>query len=419
MKYNRLRGKQDYYRPGSYGQRLSEGRRQSEGQYPSDGQYPSEGRGAPQQGGGYPAQGGSPYTPRQGGGYPSQGGMPYAPGQNGTNYAGTSYPSRTYAPRTGRYASKPVNGGLYKLVSGLAGMLLSVILLAMTVIFIFFTASGGAKPVKDISRVKPGYEGKNGVRLSSLAELTGFSMLGEKQYTLTSAVPCTQPNPYMNGGDYTHSQLNAGRGLMYGIDVSSRNGSINWLSVRVSGIDFAILRAGSRGYTEGAIYEDKAFDTNARCALNAGVKIGAYFYSQATNEQEILQEAEVLLRRVKGYRMDMPVVLDFEFAEVDTGGEGGRLYDAHLSVEQATDMCLLFCRTVREAGYEPMVYANSYMLNNCVDAQRLAAEAKIWIAYPSAELKYGGTNDMWQYTWSGKVPGVRGSVDMDFGYYDR
>ena len=214
---------------------------------------------------------------------------------------------------------------------------------------------------------------------------------------------------------YFHNEALKGKTCAYGIDVSSRQGAVNWLLCRNDGVEFAFLRAGSRGYTEGGIFEDAMFDANAAAANTVGVRIGAYFYSQATNVEEIIEEANVIIRRVKGYDIDLPLVLDFEYADVE-GRVGGRLYEANLSVEEATAMCLAFCDTIRAAGYEPAVYANSFMLNNRLDAERIAQECDIWIAYPDVTNPYEGEYTYWQYTWTGKIDGIKGSVDCNFWY---
>ncbi|MBE6753716.1 MAG: hypothetical protein E7559_05105 [Ruminococcaceae bacterium] len=230
---------------------------------------------------------------------------------------------------------------------------------------------------------------------------------------LTEDVPSTySPFTYKY---YFHNSAKNGTTCAYGIDVSSRQGAVNWFLCRDDGVEFAFLRAGSRGYSEGGMFEDAAFDANIACANAVGVKVGAYYYSQATNVEEILQEADVLLRRVSGHRIDLPLVLDFEYADVE-GRVGGRLYDAKLSVEDATEMCLAFCERIRSAGYQPAVYANTSMLNKQLDAARLAQECDIWVAYPGIENPYGGEYTYWQYTWQGRVDGIAGAVDCNFWY---
>lgn len=316
-----------------------------------------------------------------------------------------------------------INAGTYRPITGLAGMLLSAVLLMLVIVFVLSTSSGRHISPPELWVTEPEYIAKNGIEIASLNALLDFTIfdeMGERSNGyipkfLSYIEPYQLDNPYMDNNAYTHYQGNAGRRLTYGVDVSSKQGGINWFSVRRERIEFAMIRAGSRGYSKGQLYEDSAFDTNVRSALVTGIKTGAYIYSQATNKEEIMEEAELILRRVGSYRMDMPIVLDFEFADVD-GKEGGRLYEADLSVDEATEMCLLFCRTVREAGFEPMIYANMNMLGEHLDADRLAEEAQIWIAYPSAEQKYNGVHSMWQYSWKGRIPGIAGDVDMDFGY---
>ena len=210
------------------------------------------------------------------------------------------------------------------------------------------------------------------------------------------------------GGTYVHNgRYGTGYKIINGIDVSYHNRTINWNAVKSSGIDYAMIRVGYRGYGSGNLNEDVKFRENIQGALNAGLKVGVYFFSQAITRTEAVEEAEYVLKRISGYNITLPVVIDFEYAS----GNTGRLYQANLSRDKATSICRNFCRTVEEAGYKAMVYANKSMLENNLDAGNLSSMYKIWLAHYTTKTNYSGAYDVWQYTSKGSVNGVSGNVD--------
>ena len=164
------------------------------------------------------------------------------------------------------------------------------------------------------------------------------------------------------------------------IDVSRYQYSINWLKVKNSGIDYAFIRAGFRGYGDsGSLNVDTYYKENMREALAAGVEVGVYFFSQAITEKEAVEEAKYVLNLLKGYDVYLPVVIDYEYAS-DGNGLAGRLYKAGLSKSKMTSICKAFCATVEEQGYTAMVYADKNMLEKKLNAAEIAKDYKIWLA---------------------------------------
>ncbi len=215
---------------------------------------------------------------------------------------------------------------------------------------------------------------------------------------------------------YTHASKFDGYEILRGIDVSVWQGTINWNAVKASGVDFVIIRVGYRGYGESStLKEDSNFRTNIQGALDADLDVGVYIYSQAITTSEAIEEAEYVLSRIEGYNITYPVVIDYEYASVN-GSAGGRLYDAHLSRQTATDVCNAFCDRVANEGYRPMVYANKSMLSNNLYASQISSKYDIWLANYTTETDYEGDYTCWQYTSSGYVDGISGRVDMDFWY---
>ena len=199
-----------------------------------------------------------------------------------------------------------------------------------------------------------------------------------------------------------------------GIDISHHNGTVNWEKVKAAGIDFTIIRMAYRGYgSAGNIKTDNNAFTNLENAKAAGLDVGVYFFSQAITKAEAIEEANYILNLIKGYDIDLPVVMDFEY----TAGEDGRLYAAGLTKRQKTNICLAFCETVEAAGYDAMVYANKSMLNNGLYADEIDSKYEIWLAEWTASASYDNDYTYWQYTSDGSVDGVPSSrVDMNVRY---
>jgi len=200
---------------------------------------------------------------------------------------------------------------------------------------------------------------------------------------------------------------------LLGIDVSSYQGNINWNKVKAAGVDYAIIRLGYRGYGTGAVMLDTKFHTNMKNAASAGIPTGVYFYSQAINEEEAIEEAETVIKNLKGYNISYPVVFDME--EVNDDPEDVRT--SQLTPKQRTDITIAFCERIREAGYTPMVYGNiSWMIMN-LEFERLEEYDK-WFAQYFKQPFFPYEFAMWQYTPNGKIDGIEGGVDLNMGFVD-
>ena len=220
------------------------------------------------------------------------------------------------------------------------------------------------------------------------------------------------------GEGYAHDPKFSNHTVRHGIDVSYYQKNIDWNAVKASGVEFVFVRVGYRGYAQpGNMAVDPYAKQNLQGAINAGLKVGAYVFSQAVNEAEAIQEAQFALQQVAGYNITMPIVMDFEYAYYSNGAEG-RLAAAHLSRDQHTAIVNAFGATIRNAGYEPMIYANKSMLENSLNSWSIPY--KIWLArYPQSapfEAGYGGNYEFWQYTSGGYVNGIAGRVDCNFWY---
>ena len=194
-----------------------------------------------------------------------------------------------------------------------------------------------------------------------------------------------------------------------GIDVSKWNKEIDWDRVKGAGIEFAIIRAGYRGSVTGSLVEDPYFVTNMKGASASGISTGVYFFTQAVNEVEAVEEASAVLKLIQGYQINCPIF-------IDTEGAGGNGRADGLDPETRTLVCEAFCRTIENAGYTAGVYASRNWYNNNLYTNRLDRYC-IWLAeYRSVPL-YQGYYQMWQYTSKGTVDGIQGNVDMNISYF--
>lgn len=193
-----------------------------------------------------------------------------------------------------------------------------------------------------------------------------------------------------------------------GIDVSKWNGDIDWDKVKNAGVEFAIVRAGYRGSVTGSLVEDPYFKTNMQAAAASGVPTGVYFFTQAVNEVEAVEEASAVLQLIAEYQLDYPIYIDTEGAGGDGRADG-------LDVETRTLVCEAFCRTIENAGCRAGVYASRNWLNNNLKTDRLD-QYQIWLAEYRKVPLYQGYYQMWQYTSKGKVDGISGNVDINISY---
>lgn len=217
--------------------------------------------------------------------------------------------------------------------------------------------------------------------------------------------------------DYDYSNLESYDGNKYyvkgsnvvsamGIDVSESQNSINWSKVAASGIDFAMVRLGYRGYTEGKVQKDASYATNIKEAKAAGLKVGVYFFSQATTEDEAREEAKYVVDHLGSTQLDYPVVFDLETDVNDNART------KNLTSDEITAVALAFCQTIEDAGYTPMVYLNKEAATHKFDLSQLQSYP-LWYAEYNDTPTLGFDFAMWQYTENGTAFGVDGDVDLD------
>ena len=188
-----------------------------------------------------------------------------------------------------------------------------------------------------------------------------------------------------------------------GIDVSEHQYDIDWEAVKAAGIEFAIIRAGYRGYTEGKLNEDAWFRENVREASDAGLQVGIYFFSQALNDEEAAEEADYLISILEEYkdRISLPVFFDWENIATDEARTEGRL------AQGLTSMAISFCKKLQEAGYQAGVYASRTIAYYNYDLEELDDSGiALWINGIGSYPDFYWSHDCWQYSVTGQCDGV-------------
>lgn len=236
----------------------------------------------------------------------------------------------------------------------------------------------------------------------------GWQTIDGKMYYYTEDYKKVTGEQVIMGAKYVFDVdgvLKSTTGIM-GIDVSKWNGTIDWNQVKASGIEYVIIRCGYRGSSAGGLIEDPKYKVNIDGATKAGLKVGVYFFSQAVDEVEAVQEASMVLSLIKGYKITYPIFLDVE-------ASGGRA--DNISKETRTAVCKAFCKTIQNSGYTAGIYANKTWLTSKIDTSQLG-NYKIWLAQYAAQPTYTGRYEIWQYKDSGSVPGISGHVDLNLSY---
>lgn len=224
----------------------------------------------------------------------------------------------------------------------------------------------------------------------------------------------------MFDSDYDYSKLTT-TGLFYdysfngqsvpkGIDVSEHNSTIDWQEVKDSGISFAYLRIGYRGTQTPTIAMDKMYTANLKAATNVGIKLGVYFFSQATTVEEAKEEAQFVLDNLGDADISYPIAFDFE----PQGDGTDRI--SNLTPEEKTAVAKAFCETINEGGYQAIIYGNQHdlQLYNLVDLASWGFWYAEYDSHPTYTIKYG----IWQYSSEGTVPGIEGPVDLNLDMID-
>lgn len=201
------------------------------------------------------------------------------------------------------------------------------------------------------------------------------------------------------------------KGKTFGVDVSKYQKNIDWEQIKKAGVSFVIVRIGYRGYgASGALVLDPMFEEHFTNVKNAGLKVGVYFFSQATTEEEAKEEAFACAYVLNGRKLDYPIFFDTEAS----GAANGSGRADGLGVADRTKCAVAFCEEVKANGYKPGVYASTLWYRNRVDLSSLT-KYTIWNAH------YGVASSpidcaLWQGTCTARLPGYKGDLDVNISY---
>lgn len=208
--------------------------------------------------------------------------------------------------------------------------------------------------------------------------------------------------------------------ITFGIDVARYQGTIDWAQVAASGVEFAMVRVGYRMDKSREIVADSNARYNMQEAQKNGIKLGAYFFSTAVNEEEAKAEADWTADYISQYQITYPVAFDCEGFEREDSAQYG------LSASQRTDIAIAFLNRIYERGYTPMFYSSMHEMTGDAkwETSRIEKNYRIWVSqYPSApypqteKSSYQGVHAMWQYTNRGTVAGISQPVDVNIAYF--
>lgn len=229
-------------------------------------------------------------------------------------------------------------------------------------------------------------------------------------------------NPYLeqNTYDYTNLQMKAdkmsyydnGRNVSYlGLDLSKYNGDVDFEALKSEGIDFVMIRLGSRGYGSGQITLDEKFEENITKAIGAGLEVGVYFFSQAITAEEAVEESNFIVQTLANYKITYPIAFDMEYVQND------KARIEALSRDEKTAVAKAFLQNTKVAGYQPMIYGTKEWLIREIDLTKLT-EYDIWLSQQKDIPDYPYKFQMWQYSLKGKIGGVSGDVGLNISFVD-
>ena len=237
----------------------------------------------------------------------------------------------------------------------------------------------------------------------------------------TPAVPAVEEDPYIEGlarNVYDGLFYQDGNFVRYegytpshiGVDVSAHQQQIDWQQVADSGVEFAMVRAGYRGYTKGDLERDAYFTQNVDGAAAAGLDVGVYFFSQAITTDEALEEADLVLELLDGRTLAYPIVFDWEDIEADARTDG-------MTSPLLTEIAAAFCARVEAAGYQSGIYFNQRFGYQEFDLLQLQGKT-FWLAEYNIPPTFAYDFQIWQYTNDGTVPGISTPVDLNLSFGD-
>lgn len=262
-----------------------------------------------------------------------------------------------------------------------------------------------SEPQKETVEIDPATDGKH--TLITYAD-------GKEEWLLIS--------PYLPKHEYDFTKLVCQSNLMkyyvdgkqvsfVGADISKYQDYVDFVKLKKAGVDYVMLRVGARGYGSGQLVLDEYFTDNIKRATDAGLQVGVYFFSQAVNNDEATEEANMVIENIRDYAITYPVAFDME----EIGNDDARI--DNLSKTQKTEIAKTFLDTIKNAGYKTMLYGNKEWLLKKIDLSKLTAY-DIWLSQQSDIPDYPYKFTMWQYTREATIDGIAGYADLNISFID-
>ena len=191
-----------------------------------------------------------------------------------------------------------------------------------------------------------------------------------------------------------------------GIDISKWQGDVDFNALKEAGVEFVIIRVGTSSGINGENLVDSKFEQNINGANKAGIPVGIYFYSYANSEDRAISDALWVVEQIKDYKVDLPIAFDWE--------NWSFYNEFNLSFFGLSSMADSFVKTVRDAGYEGMLYSSK----NYLEDIWFKGDYPVWLAHYTTKTNYEGDYEFWQLCNNGRVAGINGDVDINIRYLD-
>lgn len=253
---------------------------------------------------------------------------------------------------------------------------------------------------------------ENSVSGNTLSE-NGVSQNGLSENEILADLPKNtyQKERFRKSGGILEYYQNNTKVSAVGIDVSKYQGDIDWEKVKSTGIDFAMIRMGVRGYSSGKVVMDENYVKNMEGALAQGIHLGIYFYSQAVSREEAVEEANYAVAAAEKYKISYPIVFYTEKIENDAARTD------HMTPKMRAECAAAFCDTVKSYGYIPMIKAEKERFLKEIDLQKIK-DYDWWLSDITAFSDFPYKYSMWQYADNGKVDGINGNVNLNISFVD-
>ena len=235
-----------------------------------------------------------------------------------------------------------------------------------------------------------------GVDSSGNTSITNFNLIVKNKSNSTNS------SSYINYSDVVLKHKN--ENTMIGLDVSRWQGDINFQAVKDSGVEFVFVRVGSQRGVGGEYYIDPKFHQNIKGFNEVGIPVGIYFYSYADSIKSAKTEAKWVVEQLKGYKVDLPVVFDWE--------NWSFFQEFGVSFYNLTEIAKSYLNVIEEAGYEGMLYSSKNYLENVW----YKTKYPVWLAHYTDKTNYEGEYKVWQLCANGRVSGINGNVDINVMY---